>query len=243
MRLIDGVSHFLDVSFFLVLGHKWLLPTQSGGHLVTIFESGIASWVYTRANTALLAEVSALQTFFTQSSGVVIAALIVLAISPFKNLPVVQQIMGSLRIILLIACVGWVSLDWTFNHRASIRSSLTLRNILTLALAVVTTILIAKPVTERFLIQISQAQGWGLSSGVLVDTLTIIVLIVVLLFGALFAYMWFWVFFGGLSFCIVGMIYATSLLSGLLIRTVNRDVAWELVFLASVLFKAIKPLL
>jgi hypothetical protein len=57
------------------------------------------------------------------------------------------------------------------------------------------------------------------------------------MFAALFGYLWGWVLFGGLSFFIVGMIYITSFLSRFLIKTVNRDVAWLLVFLASALLK------
>jgi hypothetical protein len=187
--------------------------------------------------------VSALKKFFIQSMRVVFAALILLAISPLKKLPIVQQIIGSLGIIFLIGCVGWVSLYWTFDHRSSIRSSFNLENIIILALAGVTTILIAKPVLEQLLIHMSQSQGWGLSSGVLVDTFTIILLIVALMFGALFFYISNWVIFGVLSFSIVGMIYITSFLSRFLIKMVNRDVAWVLVFLASVLLKIRKNLL
>ena len=129
MPSLDWISNFLDVIFYLLLGHKWLIPTQRGGRLLKIFESGIAGWFRAWANTEILAEVSALKKFFIQSLRVIIAALILLAISPLRKLPVVQQIGPSLGIIFLIACVGWVSLDWTFDHRSSIRSSFTLDNL------------------------------------------------------------------------------------------------------------------
>jgi len=171
MPSLDWISNFLDVIFYLLLGHKWLIPTQRGGRLLKIFESGIANWFRARANTEILEEVSSLKNFFIQSLRVVILALILLAITPLRKLLVVQQIIGSLGIIFLIAIVGWVSLDWTFDHRSSMLSSFDTRNTIILALSVVTIILILTPVVEEPLIHISQSQGWDLFSGVLVNTL------------------------------------------------------------------------
>jgi hypothetical protein len=243
MPSFDWISNFLDVIFYLLLGHKWLIPTERGGRLLKIFESGIANWFRARANTEILEEVSSLKNFFIRSMRVVIPAVILLAITPLQKFPVVQQIIGSLGIIFLIAYVGWVSLDWTFDHRSSILSSFDPTFIISLALTVVAMILIVTPVLEQLLIRISQAQGWGLFSGVLVNTLIVIFWIVFFMFCALFFYISNWAIFGALSFFMVGAIYITSFLSRFLIKTVNRDVAWVLVFLASALIKIRKNLL
>ena len=153
----------------------------------------------------------------------------------------------NLRISSLIAFIGLVSLDWTFQQRYTLRSYLrsllVLRAILIFALAFVLTVLTVKPMLEQPLILISQSLGWGIPSEGLIYAFIIIMGIVATLLGLLIGFIGGWVFFGGLSFLIVGMLYTTSLLSRFLVAKVNHDLAWQLVFLASVLIRFIKPLL
>jgi hypothetical protein len=247
ISLINWLIHILDVSLYFCLGQTWLRRTKKGEYLINLVESGVANWVHRRANAELRAEVSALQKFFVQSLIVLFLTLFFLAISPLKNLPVVQLIMGSLRISSLIAFIGLVSLDWTFQQRYTLRSYLrsllVLRAILIFALAFVLTVLTVKPMLEQPLILISQSLGWGIPSEGLIYAFIIIMGIVATLLGVLIGFIGGWVFFGGLSFLIVGMLYTTSLLSRFLVAKVNHDLAWQLVFLASVLIRFIKPLL
>jgi hypothetical protein len=243
MPLINVLMNLSDVIFFVLLGENRLKKTKTGEQLFKRLESGIVSWTHTRANAEILAEVSALKKFFLRSAVIISIVLFLLTNSPLQNLPVVQQIIVSLGIIFLIACVGLSSLDWTFNHRSSIRDFLGFKTVFVLATTLAFVALTAKPSLEPALVELFKAKGFGTPAEYEVNFFISLLLGVSLIVIIFLFYIFAWVSFGGLSFLIVGMIYITSLLSKLIIKTVNRDAAWALVFLASVLIRILKNFL
>jgi hypothetical protein len=96
---------------------------------------------------------------------------------------------------------------------------------------------------EPVVIHIAQAYGWSIPTENFIYALIGIMGIISMLLGVLMMYLWGWVIFGFLSFLIIGMLYLMRLLSRFLVAKVNHDLAWQLVFLAAVLIRLIKPLL
>jgi hypothetical protein len=233
MSLIDWAIHLVDVGLFFLLGEKWLRKTTTGERLMSLFESGIANLVQARADAELRSEVSALQKFFIWVGSALIPVMLLTSYFEFLTLHL------SLAIIFITAMFGAASLEWTFQHRVALRSFLSLRAIVILVLTLVAMVLAVKPMMDPHLVFILRTLGLTAPSEGL-----IYVLFIGLLAGAfLFMYLSLWVMCGSVSFLIVGLIYAASCVSRLLVRSVTKDLAWQLAFLTAVLIRLTKPFL
>ena len=120
LSFINWITHLADIMLLLYLGQNYWDWTDKGKNLKELLESGVTRWVQTRADTAISKEVVALQRFFAKSFLVLGSIWLMLQFLPLHNLPAVQQIERSLNIISLLIIIGFVSLDWTFQHRSLI---------------------------------------------------------------------------------------------------------------------------
>ena len=247
LSLSNWIVHLADIFLAFYVGQSQWDWTKNGAHIKKRLESGVTKWVQARADAEVRAEVAALQRLITKSIGVIMLIILPLIISliilPLDNLPIVQQIVGSLQFIFLIAFIGWVSLDWTFQHRPALRSSLELDNIFIFVLALVVTGTIATPSLKQLFIKLWEANGWGTPSEGLIYVLILAFMIVSGIFILLFAYLVGWAVFGGLSFLIVSLLYVISFLSRMLVTKMTRQSAMMLVFFIWILIRFIKPLL
>ena len=211
------IAHLADIILTLYMGQSWWDWSKKGEHLKKLFESGITKWVQARADAEISKEVVALQKFFIKSS-IVLFIIPVLVGSLFRNVPVVEQISASLIGICFISMIGYSSLEWTFQHRATIQSFVGIKAFVILTLAMMMAALATRKGLEQIYTNIWQANGWSiLPEPQLYFLIALTIFISVGLF-VLFSYIMGWVFFGGVSFLIVGILlslpYTCFLLNG-----------------------------
>jgi hypothetical protein len=243
LSLSNWIVHLADIFLAFYVGQSQWDWTKNGAHIKERLESGITKWVQARADAEVRAEIAALQRLFAKSGFIILLTLVILSILHLHKLPVMQTIMGSLVLIFLIVLIAWTSLDWTFQHKSTLRESLGLRNIVILVIAFVMAGIIAAPHLKQLFINLWEANGWNTPSEGLIYALIIAFMIVSAIFFLLGVYITGWAMFGGLSFVIVGLLYAIGLLSRILVTKMTRQSAMMLVFFIWILIRLIKPLL
>jgi hypothetical protein len=225
------------------MGQNYWDWTKNGARLKKLLESGIIKWLQTRADAEIRVEVAALAKFFFRLFVVLFLMMLVLTNLPFKDVPVIGQIIVSLAIVWMISLVGCSSLWWTFDHRASIRHFIGIPTFFILSTMMIVTTLTARQILEQVATNFWQANGFGIPPEPILHALVTMIIVSVFMLYFLFGYIVNWIFLGSVSFLIVGLLYVISLLSRFLVKKMTRQGALLLVFLVYGLVRFIKPLL
>ena len=228
MSSIEWIAHILGVSSYFLLGLKQI---NEEGKLFRTVENSVFDFASWRADADVRYELQSLQSFSLRS--LLVVAIALYAVSQL-GLPGVAN---GLRVLFIVAALMWVSLQWTLKHRTFLSDFARFDNLIAFVLSGLLTISFMQPVFLNHLVHLYGEVSIGLKVTAYSISLFVFLLTVLLI------YLVGWVVFGGLTSFVVLVLWGTSIVSQALLEYVDRDRAWFVVFLISVLLHLIDPFL